>query len=395
MICNNFISLGRWLNSTNAKDIGTLYLIFAVFAGMLGTAFSVIIRLELASPGVQILNGDHQLFNVVITAHAILMIFFMVNVFVTENNIILFTFTNRLGKSSNSKSSYINMIPIIDLKKAPHKYVEYTIKDPYNNRKSIALIAKKAVGVYIFYAKNGACYVGSSISLYARVNSYFMPSILSKGDRRVLRYFHRYGFQDVTLTLLVMEYNSTKDMAVELEQYCIDTLNPDLNVDLVASSTGYHEPISEYWRNYFRRMRGIKIFIYDILQSKLIFSSDSVQFVADHVGIHRSTILRYTESGDLYLNRFIISYEPITEIEVDTELDLSAFKELLKNVRLDHDLASKQPSSKPVLAENVVHPHLTKIYTSINSLVKYIKGDRSTIRTYLSGKKVGKLYRKQ
>ena len=142
-------------------------------------------------------------------------------------------------------------------------------------------------------------------------------------------------------------------------------------------------------------MRGIKIFIYDILQSKLIFSSDSVQFVADHVGIHRSTILRYTESGDLYLNRFIISYEPITEIEVDTELDLSAFKELLKNVRLDHDLASKQPSSKPVLAENVLHPHLTKIYTSINSLVKYIKGDRSTIRTYLSGKKVGKLYRKQ
>jgi hypothetical protein len=70
--------LGRWLNSTNAKDIGTLYLIFAVFAGMLGTAFSVIIRLELASPGVQILNGDHQLFNVVITAHALLMIFFMV-----------------------------------------------------------------------------------------------------------------------------------------------------------------------------------------------------------------------------------------------------------------------------------------------------------------------------
>ena len=65
--------MNRWLLSTNAKEIGTLYLIFAVFAGMIGTAFSVIIRLELASPGVQILQGDHQLFNVVITAHAILM----------------------------------------------------------------------------------------------------------------------------------------------------------------------------------------------------------------------------------------------------------------------------------------------------------------------------------
>src|SRR5215813_3387046 len=62
-----------WLNSTNAKEIGTLYLIFAVFAGTIGTAFSVLIRLELSSPGVQFLQGDHQLFNVIITAHAFIM----------------------------------------------------------------------------------------------------------------------------------------------------------------------------------------------------------------------------------------------------------------------------------------------------------------------------------
>jgi len=80
--------MNRWLLSTNAKEIGTLYLIFAVFAGMIGTAFSVIIRLELASPGVQILHGDHQLFNVVITAHAIIMIFFMVNKKITINKVI-------------------------------------------------------------------------------------------------------------------------------------------------------------------------------------------------------------------------------------------------------------------------------------------------------------------
>jgi hypothetical protein len=67
----------RWFLSTNAKDIGTLYLMFALFSGLLGTAFSVLIRMELSGPGVQYI-ADNQLYNSIITAHAILMIFFMV-----------------------------------------------------------------------------------------------------------------------------------------------------------------------------------------------------------------------------------------------------------------------------------------------------------------------------
>ena len=69
--------LERWFLSSNAKDIGTLYLIFALLSGLIGTAFSVLIRLELSRPGVQFIP-DSQLYNSIITAHAIVMIFFMV-----------------------------------------------------------------------------------------------------------------------------------------------------------------------------------------------------------------------------------------------------------------------------------------------------------------------------
>jgi cytochrome c oxidase subunit 1 len=68
----------RWLLSTNHKDIGTLYIIFSIFAGLIGGLISVLMRAELMEPGMQIIGTNYQQWNVWITAHGLIMVFFVV-----------------------------------------------------------------------------------------------------------------------------------------------------------------------------------------------------------------------------------------------------------------------------------------------------------------------------
>ena len=68
----------RWLYSTNHKDIGTMYLIFAVVFGLVGGFMSFLMRMELQAAGDGVLGGDYNQFNVLVTAHGLIMVFFLI-----------------------------------------------------------------------------------------------------------------------------------------------------------------------------------------------------------------------------------------------------------------------------------------------------------------------------
>lgn len=116
-----------------------------------------------------------------------------------------------------------------------------------------------------------------------------MPSILKTKAHRVLRYLNKHGFSNIKLTIYIMDENSSLEEVVELEQHFIDSLKPNLNVDLVASSSGYHEPMNPEIRERLRKQRGTPVYIYSTDDFTLSYVFESKQHMYNIINIHHTT----------------------------------------------------------------------------------------------------------
>ena len=173
----------------------------------------------------------------------------------------------------------------------------------------------------------------------------------------------------------------------------IDTLCPDLNVDLIAGGMkGYHAPMSEAARLKLRIERGIGFYVYDAVKLEFLYYFDSIQNARLLIRAHRATVIKCLNTNFLFVGRFVFSTELLSNYTYGLSLSLQDLQRRIERARLNY--IPVQPASKTVLAENVIHPELTAVFPTITDFARAVGGNRSTARRYLNGSK-GKLYLNQ
>jgi hypothetical protein len=214
-----------------------------------------------------------------------------------------------------------------------------------------------------------------------------VPSILNTKARRVLRYLNKYGFSNIKLTIYIMNQNSSLEQVVELEQHFMDSLKPTLNVDPIASSSGYHEPMSKEMREKLRKLRGTPVYMYNSKDFTLLYIFGSKQQVYSLINMHHVTLSDCLNSGTIYLDNFFFSLDLIEESPETNLLDSDQLLNLVLDKRGIYEV--KHPAAKSILAEFKDEPKKNLEFNSLNSLAKHLKGDRQVIREYLKGEKSG------
>lgn len=153
----------------------------------------------------------------------------------------------------------------------------------------------------------------------------------------------------MNLTIYIMDDKSSLEQVVELEQHFIDSLKPNLNVDLVASSSGYHSPMSPEIRERLRKQRGTPVYVYRAADFTLLYVFESKQHMYNSINIHHNSLNDCLATGTLYLDTFFFSLDFIEESTKTDFLSLDQIKSLVKDKREIYNV--KHPAAKSILAE--------------------------------------------
>ena len=151
------------------------------------------------------------------------------------------------------------------------------IADPFNNRKLIKDLCKGNRVVYIWtYIPTGVCLVGSSSNSVERVISYFEKKYLFLDKRRGVQFLADYGFKDIQLTIISLNYQKFTARDIKLiEAYYINELNSGLNSQKYVYLPA--EPLESAlpFINITNRDTSVPIFVYgpDLTRVLYIFSS--------------------------------------------------------------------------------------------------------------------------
>ena len=276
------------------------------------------------------------------------------------------------------------------------KYTKVLIKDPYNNRDALKKLTKRQKGVYVWSTLNNRYkYVGHSITLYNRISSYFLPSIIKSNARKALGHLNKHEFKEMTLTVYIMDIESKVEDVVALEEHLSTywTWEPNLNVSVVVSSCD-NEPLDQAMRERMlasHTLKGTPVYVYEAETLCLLFIFDSKQYMYKAISIHHKTLDDCLDSGGLYLDYFFLSIEPIEAASLKL-IALDDMKALVIS-KWDAYKCKYHPAARAVLAIFKDDESKNIQCDSLGSLARRLKGDRTVIRGYLKGERPGMYYR--
>lgn len=209
------------------------------------------------------------------------------------------------------------------------------IDDPFNNRKLIKDLCKGNRVVYIWtYIPTGVCLVGSSSNSVERVISYFEKKYLFLDKRRGVQFLADYGFKDIQLTIISLNYQKFTARDIKLiEAYYINELNSGLNSQKYVYLPA--EPLESAlpFINITNRDTSVPIFVYgpDLTRVLYIFSSKT-SFYSDF-NVHWNTLVKYLDITDEKLHKyFTFSTKILGGSDLDRLLSLNELIDLKTSV---------------------------------------------------------------